>query len=173
MTRKTKRTALAVSAPRDRSAAAAMMRELGDVQRELVRQATALGDATAALKEQAEEAARPLKDRRKVLEAALVTYAEANRAEICARGTKTADLGTGRIAWRVRPPKVSLRGKEAVLEACRSLGLARFIRVSEDVNKEAMLADPETAAAIAGVTIASEGEDIILEPAELSLEGAA
>lgn len=148
------------------------MRELGDVQRELVRQKTQLGDRTAALKETAEEKARPLKERQQALEGALTTFAEAHRETICAKGSKTADLGTGKIAWRIRPPKVTIRGKDAVLDACRSLGLSRFLRVSEDVNKEAMLADPEVAASLAGVTIASEGEDIILEPAEMALAGA-
>ncbi len=88
---------------------------------------------------------------------------------------KFADLGTGKISWRLRPAKVSLRGKvEEIVERLKSLGLHRFVRVSEEVNKEAMLGDREAARAVSGVSIASEGEDFIVEPfeAQISKEAA-
>jgi len=50
--------------------------------------------------------------------------------------------------------------------------LEKFIRVKEEVNKDAMLAEPDQAMKVPGVTIKSGGEDFIIEPLELK-KGAA
>jgi phage host-nuclease inhibitor protein Gam len=95
-------------------------------------------------------------------------WCEANRLALTADGkVKYHDFGTGRINWRLRPPKVSVRGIETVIEACKKLGLTQFLRTKEELNKEAMLADPDKARTIAGVSIISEGEDFIVEPIEI------
>ncbi len=54
-----------------------------------------------------------------------------------------------------------------MIETCRKLGFTAFFRVKEEVNKEAMLADPDKARLVSGVTIRSAGEDFIIEPAEI------
>jgi len=96
------------------------------------------------------------------------TYCEANRLALTNDGkVKYHDFGNGRINWRSRPPKVSIRGVEAAIEAFRKLGLSAFIRTREELNKDAMLADPDKARLVNGVTISSEGEDFVIEPAEL------
>jgi phage host-nuclease inhibitor protein Gam len=41
--------------------------------------------------------------------------------------------------------------------------------VKEEVNKEALLAEPEIAGTVAGVSIGSPGEDFIVEPFEAEL----
>ncbi|OCP17393.1 MULTISPECIES: host-nuclease inhibitor Gam family protein [unclassified Ensifer] len=96
------------------------------------------------------------------------TWCEANRLSLTSDGkVKFHEFGTGRINWRQRPPKVAIRGVETVIEACKKLGLKRFLRVKEELNKDAMLADPDKARQIAGVSISSEGEDFVIEPAEI------
>lgn len=96
------------------------------------------------------------------------TWCEANRSALTGDGkVKYHEFGTGRINWRLRPAKVTIRGVEIVIEACKKLGFAGFVRVEESINKEAMLADPDKARMIAGVSIQSEGEDFAIEPAEL------
>ncbi|MGZ2403338.1 host-nuclease inhibitor Gam family protein [Rhizobium ruizarguesonis] len=95
-------------------------------------------------------------------------WCESNRLVLTNDGkVKFHDFGTGRINWRSRPPKVSLRGVEAVIEACKKLGFKAFIRTTYEVNKDAMLADPTKARLVAGVSISSEGEDFVIEPLEL------
>ncbi len=97
------------------------------------------------------------------------TYCEANRLALTNDGrVKYHDFGSGRINWRSRPPKVSIRGMEAVIEGCKKLGLSAFIRTREELNKDAMLADPDKARLVSGVSISSEGEDFVIEPAEIS-----
>ncbi len=137
-----------------------------------------MNDQIAALKEQAEAEAAPLKERVKALTEGLKIWAEANRDALTNGGkVKFADLGTGKVSWRFRPPavKFSRARVEEVLERLKSLGLQRFIRTVEEVDKNAMLADRDAARAVQGVTIASEGEDFIVEPfeAELSAQSAA
>jgi phage host-nuclease inhibitor protein Gam len=162
-----------VPVPQNREEATAALRRIGDLNREVARIDLALSDAAAALKEKAESDAAPLQAEAKALIDGLKQWAEANRDALTGGKVKYADLGTGKISWRLRPAKVSLRGKvEEIVERLKSLGLQRFIRVSEEVNREAMLADRDAARAVQGVTIASEGEDFIVEPfeAEVSKE---
>lgn len=130
-----------------------------------------MNDAISWSKEQAEQLASPKRDEVKVLLTGLRTWCEAHRNDLTNGGkTKTGDLGTGTVSWRMRPSKVTLRDVEAVIERIKQLGLWRFLRVKEEPNKEAMLAEPPLARTIAGVTITSAGEDFIAEPFEAALE---
>lgn len=45
---------------------------------------------------------------------------------------------------------MTVRGADAVLELLRSKGLIRFIRVKEEVNKEAILNEPEAVQGLPG-----------------------
>ncbi|MDH0908011.1 host-nuclease inhibitor Gam family protein [Rhizobium pusense] len=97
-------------------------------------------------------------------------WCEANRMILTNNDkVKFHDFGTGTVRWRSLPASVSIRGAEAVLEALKSLGLKAFIREKEEINKEAMLNDPDTARKVAGVTIKSEGEVFAIEPVELEI----
>lgn len=48
--------------------------------------------------------------------------------------------------------------------------MAGSLRVKEEVNKEAMLAEPDVARTVAGVTVGSAGEDFVIKPFETELE---
>ena len=74
------------------------------------------------------------------------------------------------MSWRQRPPSIAVRGIESVLENLRTLGLARFIRQKEEVNKEAMLNEPDIAATIAGITVVRGKEDFIIVPFEVETQ---
>lgn len=175
MTAKAKTAGANIPVPQNADDAAAAIRRVGEANREVARIALDLSDRTATLKEEAEARARPLKDEAAALTEGLKMWAEANRDALTGGGkVKSADLGTGRVLWRLRPAKVSLRGKaEDIVQRLKELGLQRFVRTSEEVNKEAMLAEKETARAVAGVTIASEGEDFVVEPFETELSAPA
>lgn len=68
---------------------------------------------------------------------------------------------------------MTVRGGEAVIDAIKAMGLGeRFLRIKTEINKEAMLEDRKTAAAIRGITIGSDGEDFLVEPFETELQGA-
>lgn len=101
-------------------------------------------------------------------EAGVQTWCEANRLALTRDGkVKFHQFATGSVSWKALPPSVKLTNVEAVLEGCRKVGFSEFIRTKEEVNREAMLADPARARLITGVTISSEGEQFEIVPAEL------
>ena len=51
---------------------------------------------------------KELQDRIGMLQAGVQTWCEANREQICGKG-KTANLITGEVSWRQRPPSVRVR----------------------------------------------------------------
>lgn len=173
MAKKTKTLGVNLPVPQTRDDAADWLRQIGEANRDVARIEADLNDELARLKETAEKKAAPLRETVKGLTEGLKFWAEANRDALTGGGkTKTADLGTGKVSWRLRPPSVRISGMDRVVAAIKQLGLTRFLRVKEEVNKEALLADPETARGIAGVVIGSEGEDFIAEPFEAEISNA-
>jgi phage host-nuclease inhibitor protein Gam len=145
--------------------------KLGTAQRERILIETAMNDKMAAVKARHEADAKPFKDEIEALTRGLHTYAEGHRDALTNNGkVKFHRFAAGEIAWRARPPKVTLRGMDTVVEALKRLGLSRFLRVKEEVNKEAMLAEPEIARTVAGVSIGSAGEEFIVKPFATELE---
>lgn len=142
------------------------IRTLGDSQRELTRIETEMNDQIAEITSARKSEIEALKTRIEALVTGVQTWCEANRADLCKNGSKTANLITGEVSWRQRPPSVSIRAVDKVLETLRNLGLDRFIRSKEEPNKEAMLADPKTVQGIAGITINTGLEDFAVVPFE-------
>lgn len=154
--------------PQNRDDAVVAVGRIGTLRREIAARKAAADEQVRIVGEKVEEALAPLSAELAEQEAGLQAWCEVNRATLTADGkVKFHDFGTGRISWRLRPPKVTLRNVEAIIEGCRKLGLKRFLRTRTEINKDAMLADAKTARQIAGVSISSEGEDFIVEPAEL------
>ncbi|BBF92388.1 host-nuclease inhibitor Gam family protein [Blastochloris tepida] len=166
---KTRGANLAV--PQTREQAAGYVAEIGALQREIARAQADMNDEIARIKEDAESRAEPLRERAKALTEGLKTWCEANRAVLTGNGAvKHADLGTGIIRWRMRPPRVSLpRDVAGLIEHIKSMGFVRFLRVTEEPSKEAMLAEPDVARVLPGVRICSAGEDFVVEPFEAEI----
>lgn len=164
-----------VPVPQSRDEAAAMLRRLGEASRQVGRIEADCNDAVARIKESAEAGAAPLKAEIEAMQTGLKTWAEANRTALTGGDkTKTVDLGTGLLKWRLRPQSVTLRKVEDIIVRIRALGFARrFLRTKVEIDKEAMLRDPARARQVAGVTIGTEGEDFICEPFEVELAGGA
>ncbi|MDW7643417.1 MAG: host-nuclease inhibitor Gam family protein [Desulfuromonadales bacterium] len=156
--------------PQSREECTEYIAEIGRLQRQRQRIEADLNDQIAAIKQQFEEQARPLADDIRQLSGGVQMWCEANRMDLTRDGkVKFANLASGEVKWRMRPPRVSLRGTENIIDACKRLGLSRFVRIKEEINKEAMLAEPELAATLTGVTI-SQGEDFVIVPFETELE---
>lgn len=143
---------------------------IGIILRELKRQEADLGDKIADLKARAEAAADPWKSELLDLEGRVQRFCEANRDDLTRNGrTKTVIFATGEARWRTRPPSVTLRGVDTIIEFLQAQKPLRFLRTKVEINKEAMLADPEKARLVPGVKISSEGEDFVIEPFEAEL----
>ncbi len=169
----TKTSGANIVVPQSREEAAAALTRIGILSRQITRAEATLNDKISSLKEAAEVAAIPLQDEVGSLTEGLKIWAEANRKALTGGDrTKTVNIGTGELRWRIQPPRVTLRGPvEAIIDACRTLGFGRFVRTKEEISREAMLAEPEVARSIPGVSIGTEGEAFIAEPFAVELQG--
>lgn len=156
----------AAPAAQSREEVERLIEAIGRDQRELQRQDANLGDRLAEAKRWAEESALPLKEQIADAQDRVSRWCEANREELTRGGkTKTVEFTTGKVSWRLRPPAVTLRKIEDIIAYLRGVkGGPSFLRVKEEVNKDALLAAPQFAATVPGVKIGSAGEDFIVEP---------
>lgn len=172
MTRAThvKANAARFPVPQGRDEVNEAIARIGLLQRERERIQADMNDELAKVRLRFEELATPLNEQITGLSQGVHTWCEAHRMELTRSGkTKFYDFAAGEIKWRLRPPRVSLQSAENVLETLKRLGLTRFIRVKEQLNKEAMLAEPEVVSGVAGVRI-EQSEDFVIVPFGSNLE---
>ncbi|MFC3716831.1 host-nuclease inhibitor Gam family protein [Luteimonas soli] len=143
---------------------------IGAAQRQRDAINTAMNEELAAVRARFEEQALPHAAVIKDLGQAVQVWCEGNRVELTRDGrTKTAKFAAGEVSWRVRPPRVSVRGEGIVIEALKRLGLERFVRTKEEVDKSAILGEPGAVQDIKGLSI-SQGEDFVIKPFETEIE---
>lgn len=148
------------------------VRIIGELQR---RVESVRADVETTVAKIVEDAQKSIADTEAELKArvlGLQAYCTQHRALLTNNRTKTIDFVTGKVSWRSRPASVRLpKAKEKLAELIgriRALGFPQFIRTKEEIDREAMLKEPEKATSIAGVTIKSAGEEFYVEP--LSVE---
>lgn len=160
-------------APQTQNDCAADIKKLGDLQRDFARTSADMNDEIAAITKRYQPKLEALTERIETLQKGVQTYCEAHRSELTNEGKiKTANFVTGDVNWRQRPPSVSIRGAEAVLETLARMGLTRFIRTKQEPNKEAMLNEPDAVRGIAGISIVTGVEDFVITPFEANAEAA-
>lgn len=156
-----------VYVPQTRDDAAADIRKIGDLQRQALRGQTEMNDAIAHITAQFQPQLEAVSEQLTTLQEGVQAWCEAHRDDLTNGGkTKTANLITGEVQWRKRPPSVSVRGAEAVIEALKRLGLSKFVRVVEEVNKEAILNEPDEVRGVAGIKVVKDVEDFVITPFE-------
>ena len=159
-----------VPVPRDLAEAAAFLAEIGQEQRATDKIQLGFNAAVDKLKTQAMADVEPHQKKVSQLVEGLFAFAEIHRDELTDNGKrKTVELPTGTFCWRMTPPAVSLRDVESILETLKSLKLKRFIRTKEEVDKEAMLKEPDVAKTVKGVSI-GQHEEFVAKPAVLEVE---
>ncbi len=131
------KSAAAAYVPQSRDAVVCDIRRIGDLQREAARLETEMNDAIAEITEKYASQIAPLKTGIETLSKGVQGWCEANRDELTNGGkVKTANLVTGDVSWRQRPPSVSIRGVDAVMETLERLGLQRlFARNRKSTRK--------------------------------------
>ena len=153
--------------PQTRDEAAADIRKIGDLQRQLTRATTEMNDAIAHITQSFQPRLDAISEQLKTLQDGVQGYCEAHRLELTDGGkVKTANLITGEVQWRQRPPSVSVRGAETVIEMLKRLGLDRFVRTKEEINKEAILNEPDQVRGVAGINVITGVEDFVITPFE-------
>lgn len=170
MAKRVKSEAVPYLVPQDRDQASEFISEIGRLQRDRDRIQADMNDQMAKIKEQFEAQALPLAERIKLLSSGVQLFCEANRDELTdGRKVKYAILAAGKINWRMRPKKVNARGVEKIIQTLKAMGLGRFVRTTEEINKEALLDEENLANSVPGITI-SQGEDFVITPHETNLE---
>lgn len=166
-----KQPAAAFAVPANKDECAEFINQIGNLTREIARLTTAMNDEIAVITDNYTGQFTPIQDRLKNLNQGVQIYCEANRDDLTQGGkSKSGGFITGTVQWRQRPPSVSVRGVEAVIEALKSFGLTRFIRTKEELNKEAILNEPSVVAGVAGLSIKSGTEDFVISPFEAEVE---
>ena len=178
---KIKQAAAEYKIPQSRDETVEAIAEIGRRARERQRLEADMNDVLAAEKQKFEEAAAPHNEAIRELSRGVKAWCEANRDALTQGGkVKHANLPSGEIKWRMRPPRVVVRGAEAVIALLKNLKLAeRYVRSREEVNKEAILAGttfkddkivpPEELRAVPGIKV-ERGEDFVIVPFESQLE---
>lgn len=155
--------------PQNRDEANHAVAEIGTATREIARIEAEMNDRLSEIKDEYETHAAPYRERILTLTRGVQIWAEAHRADLTQNGkVKTHALPSGEILWRTRPPSVRVTGAEAVLDLLRRLQLDRFIRRKEEINREAILNEPDSVAHVTGITI-SQTEDFVVVPFEVEL----
>ena len=164
------KTAAAAVAFQNREEVNEAIAQIGAAQRERDRIATAMNEELASVRARYELEAAPHASVIEQFRQGIHIWAEANRIELTREGkTKTVKLASGEISWRTRPPKVRITGEGIVAEALKRLGLERFLRTKVEIDKNAILADPDAVAGVKGIAL-SQGEDFVIRPFETEIE---
>jgi phage host-nuclease inhibitor protein Gam len=147
---------------------------IGELGRQVTRLEADYGDQAAELKSRHEALVEPVAAAMADAQARVQGWCEAHRDELTKAGkVKFARFPTGEVKWRAAPPSIKLRKVDEVIATLKRLGLSRFIRTKEEVNKEAMLEEADVAAVVAGVTVIRDVEDFIVEPHQPELAAVA
>lgn len=164
------KTEAAAVAFQSREEVDAAIAQIGHAQRERAAIAVAMNAELAAVRDRYEQAAAPHAAVIKEFGHGVQIWAEAHRDELTKGGkTKTAKLASGEISWRTRPPKVRIVGEGIVVQALRTLGLDRFLRTKTEIDKTAILADPDAVTSVKGITL-TQGEDFVIKPFATEIE---
>ncbi|EBQ9987696.1 host-nuclease inhibitor protein Gam [Salmonella enterica subsp. enterica serovar Oranienburg] len=165
-----KSDATSVPVPQNRDEVNNHIARIGLAQRERARIQADMNDELAKVKLRFEETAKPFNTEIEMLSGGIQIWCEAHRHELTRDGkVKFHHFAAGEIKWRMRPQRVSIRAVENVLETLKRLGLTRFIRVKEEPNKDAMLAEPDAVSGLAGIRF-EQKEDFVIIPFETELE---
>lgn len=97
-------------------------------------------------------------------------YATAHRPVLTDGGRmQSAEFGTGRLGWKTGPPRTEIRQSEKVVKFLEDHDFEDFLRIKKEINREAMLADPERAETVPGVTIVQD-EFFYIKPDDFDTE---
>lgn len=143
------------------------IKKMGDIQREYLRMSTKMNDEIALVTENYAGDLEDLKAQVEQLQTGIQAFCESRRTDLTNNGKiKTVKFTTGEVSWRQRPPSVSIRGVDGVLEMLERMGLNKFIREKQEINKDAILNEPDEVKGIAGINVRTGIEDFIVKPFE-------
>jgi phage host-nuclease inhibitor protein Gam len=139
-----KRNAIQVPVPQTREQAEKLLMEIGLLQAKAGGYQVKCDERVASVRQAFAELVAPVNDDIEAKFQALATYAESHRGELLKGNAKSVKLATGVLEWRFNPPSIGLTKVAEVLKQLKAKGLTQYIRITEEVDKEALLKAGET-----------------------------
>ena len=161
----------AMTVPTTQAEAEVVLAEIGHLQRQAAILEAEMNDRLIELKDRYTKQVQLLNGQIETKFHALHAWAEANRSRLLKEGLKTLKLSTGELNWRLTPHSVHITNAVKVLDTLKRLGLTHFIRTREEINKEAILAEPAKVEGVAGIAV-SQHEEFVAKPFESQVERA-
>lgn len=106
----------------------------------------------------------PLQEMSDELSEQVKTWCNANKDELLVGDSKTANLITGEVSWRLGKPSVMGKATPELIDRLERFGLHRFVRVKKELDKTAILKEPLAITDIEGVSIKVGVEELIITP---------
>jgi phage host-nuclease inhibitor protein Gam len=170
-TSKIKTSAAPHCVPQNRESVVSMIARIGTHQRDRQRIKADMDDQITALRESYDTQLVVHSQAIQALTEGVHIWCEANREALTGGNkVKFANLMTGEVKWRLRPTSCrAIKVKEAIEEIKLNGLAATMLRLKEELNKEAILANPEAVAGFRWIAL-EQGEDFVIVPFETDLE---
>lgn len=140
------------------------IKAIGDNHRKIEQHNAKMNDEIAKITAKYAERIAPLQALNDDLSEAVKIWCENNRNSLLTDGLKTANLITGEVAWRLGKPSVVCKVTPDLIARLERFGLERFIRVKKELDKTAILKEPDAVADIQGVSVKAATEEFIITP---------
>ena len=141
--------------PKTLAAAEESIRKMAELQRQLQHIELTLIEEITPIRDYYEKKSKPLKEKIEDLQVGLQFWAEKNKADLINGKTRTAKLATGEVGWRMSAATVHVAATN-VIDSLKRLGLTKFIRTKEELDKNAILANPQGLESVKGLSIVRE-----------------
>lgn len=129
-----------VATPKDINGAVNFIQKIGEAQRNIDKIATSLTDTIEKLKADAMEEAKVFEKDINDLFNGLYVYAEGNRDELTDNNKiRMIKVINGQFGWRTNPPSVEVKDVDMAIAELKKKGLASYVRIKEELDKEAIL----------------------------------
>lgn len=154
-----------INVPQSYEEATSFIKNVGHAQNELKRISADYDDAMLAIKESFQAQIKEQKTCIDDLIDGIQIYCEANRGELTKNNkVKSHNFKTGLVTWRNSSSvRVTRRLQDELIDSLKTLKLKRFIRVKEEINKDAVLEHPELVEGIDGIAVITS-ESFAVEP---------
>lgn len=144
--------------------AQACIKAIGDNERKIDKLVAKMNDELAKVSAKYAERITPLQETNDELGERVKTWCNANKDELLTGDSKTANLITGEVSWRLGKPSVVGKATPELIDRLERFGLHRFVRVKKELDKTAILKEPAAVADIEGVSIKAGVEELIITP---------
>lgn len=145
--------------PRSLEGAELLMKSLGSTQDEINVIEKDLKEKIETLKAEALKKLQPLTVKRDAKINALFTFADPRKAELT-RELRSVTLASGVFGWRLTTPRVeTAQSDEETIALLKSTGNVEFVRVIEEVDRQALLAKKPI---VPGIAYAQDDEFFVV-----------